>query len=187
MFEVADIARSYREELALNGKLNTHQKKVLTAICNCRTAELGRHKERCNNPGCSTELFAYNGCRNRHCPKCNGMKREKWVAARKADALPVPYFHIVFTLPDSLESLCMQHGKQMYDLLFASAWETICLFSRQHKYLSAKMGMVALLHTWGQNLMRHPHIHCLVSVSAGGSMPKGGGGNAGRMVSFLSM
>jgi hypothetical protein len=166
LFEVADIARSYRGELALNGKLNTHQKKVLTAICNCRTAELGGHKERCNNPGCSTERFAYNGCRDRHCPKCNGMKREKWVAGRMADALPVPYFHIVFTLPDSLESLCMRHGKQMYDLLFASAWETICLFARQHKYLGAKMGMVALLHTWGQNLMRHTHIHCL--VPAGG-------------------
>jgi hypothetical protein len=166
LFEVADIARSCREELNQNGKMNTHQKKVLTAICNCRTAELGGHKERCSDPGCSNERFAYNGCRDRHCPKCNGMKREKWVANRKADALPVPYFHIVFTLPDSLESQCMQHGKQMYDLLFATAWETICLFARQHKYLGAKMGMVALLHTWGQNLMRHTHIHCL--VPAGG-------------------
>lgn len=166
LFEVADIARSCRGELVQNGKLNAHQKKVLTAICNCRTAELGGHKERCNNAGCSNERYAYNGCRDRHCPKCNGMKREKWVAGRKADALPVPYFHIVFTLPDPLESLCMQHGKQMYDLLFASAWETICLFARQHKYLGAKMGMVALLHTWGQNLMRHTHIHCL--VPAGG-------------------
>ena len=166
LFEVADIARSCREELNQNGKMNTHQKKVLTAICNCRTAELGGHKERCSDPGCSNERFAYNGCRDRHCPKCNGMKCEKWVANRKADALPVPYFHIVFTLPDSLESQCMQHGKQMYDLLFATAWETICLFARQHKYLGAKMGMVALLHTWGQNLMRHTHIHCL--VPAGG-------------------
>jgi hypothetical protein len=154
-----------------NGKLNTHQKKVLTAICNCRTAELGGHKERCNNSGCSNERFAYNGCRDRHCPKCNGMKREKWVASRMADALPVPYFHIVFTLPDTLEGLCMQHGKQMYDLLFESAWETICLFARQRKYLGAKMGMVALLHTWGQNLMRHTHIHCL--VPAGGINAQG--------------
>jgi len=165
-FEVAEIARVHGCELAERGKLNAHQKKVMTAICNCRTAELGGHKERCNDPGCSYERFAYNGCRDRHCPKCNGMKREKWVAGRKADALPVPYFHIVFTLPASLESHCMKHGTQMYNLLFASAWETIGVFARQHKYLGAQMGMVALLHTWGQNLMRHTHIHCL--VPAGG-------------------
>lgn len=166
LFEVADIARVHGCELAEMGKLTAHQKKIMTAICNCRTAELGGHKERCNDPGCSYERYAYNGCRDRHCPKCNGMKREKWVAERKSDALPVPYFHIVFTLPASLESQCMKHGAQMYNLLFASAWETIGVFARQHKYLGAQMGMVALLHTWGQNLMRHTHIHCL--VPAGG-------------------
>ena len=171
LFEVADIARVHGCELAEKGKLNAHQKKVMTAICNCRTAELGGHKEQCNDPGCSHQRFAYNGCRDRHCPKCNGMKREKWVAGRKADALPVPYFHIVFTLPASLESQCMKHGTQMYNLLFASAWETIGVFARQHKYLGAQMGMVALLHTWGQNLMRHTHIHCL--VPAGGIDAKG--------------
>ncbi len=170
-FEVADIARAHRGELSEKGKLTSHQKKVLTAICNCRTAELGGHRERCSDPGCPNERFAYNGCRDRHCPKCNGMKREKWVADRKADALPRPYFHIVFTLPAQLEGLCMEHGAAMYNLLFASAWETICLFARQHKYLGAKMGMVALLHTWGQNLMRHTHIHCL--VPAGGIDAKG--------------
>src|SRR5512133_2854407 len=115
LFEVADIARAPRAELAEKGKLNAHQKKVLTAICNCRTAELGGHRERCSGPACSHERFAYNGCRDRHCPKCNGMKREKWVADRKADALPVPYFHIVFTLPDSLESQCLAHGAEMYN------------------------------------------------------------------------
>ena len=150
LFEVADIARVHGCELAERGKLTAHQKKVMTAICNCRTAELGGHKERCNDPGCSYERYAYNGCRDRHCPKCNGMKREKWVAGRKADALPVPYFHIVFTLPASLESQCMKHGPEMYNLLFASAWETIGVFARQHKYLGAQMGMVALLHTWGR-------------------------------------
>lgn len=166
LFEVADIARVHGGELIEKGKSTAHQKKVMTAICNCRTAELGGHKERCNNPQCANERFAYNGCRDRHCPKCNGMKREKWVEGRKADALPVPYFHIVFTLPDSLESQCMKHGTEMYNLLFAAAWETIGVFARQHKYLGAKMGMVALLHTWGQNLSRHTHIHCL--VPAGG-------------------
>ncbi len=171
LFEVADIARVHGCELTEKGKLTAHQKKVMTAICNCRTPELGGHKERCNDPGCSYERFAYNGCRDRHCPKCNGMKREKWVAERKSDALPVPYFHIVFTLPASLESQCMKHGTQMYNLLFATAWETIGVFARQHKYLGAQMGMVALLHTWGQNLMRHTHIHCL--VPAGGIDARG--------------
>jgi hypothetical protein len=168
LFEVAHIARAHRAELAEKGKLNAHHKKVLTAICNCRTAELGGHKERCNDPGCSNERY---GCRDRHCPKCNGMKREKWVADRKADALPVPYFHIVFTLPASLENLCMKQGAEIYNLLFASAWETICKFADDHKHLGAKMGSIMLLHTWGQNLMRHTHLHCL--VPAGGIDARG--------------
>lgn len=166
LFEVADIARAHRGELAEKGKLNAHQKKVLTAICNCRTAELGGHRERCNDPACHHERFAYNGCRDRHCPKCNGMKREKWVADRKTDALPIPYFHIVFTVPAMLEELCLLYGKEMYNLLFASAWETISEFACDHKHLGAKPGAIMLLHTWGQNLSRHTHIHCL--VPAGG-------------------
>lgn len=163
-FEVADIMRVHGSELIDRGKVNAHQKKVMTALCNCRTAELGGHMEACTH--CGDTHYSYNSCRDRHCPKCNGIRREKWVANRKADALPVPYFHIVFTLPASLESLCMKHGVEMYNLLFASVWETMCEFARQHKYLGANMGMVALLHTWGQNLMRHTHIHCL--VPAGG-------------------
>jgi hypothetical protein len=166
LFEVADIARAHGHQLIKSEKLIAQQKKVMTAITNCRTAELGGHKEKCTYAGCQHERFAYNGCRDRHCPKCNGLKREKWIADRKADALPVPYFHIVFTLPASLESVCMKHGSEMYNLLFQTVWETICFFAKQHKYLGAKMGMVALLHTWGQNLMRHTHIHCL--VPAGG-------------------
>lgn len=138
----------------------------MTAIINCRTAELGGHKERCNDTNCAHERYAYNGCRDRHCPKCNGMQREKWVSDRKADALPVPYFHMVFTIPHSLEELCMQHGKLMYDILFKSAWETIAHFAEDYKHLGANMGMIALLHTWGQNIMRHTHIHCL--LPAGG-------------------
>lgn len=163
-FEVADIARIHGPELIGRGKMNAHQKRVMAAICNCRTAELGGHEEACTH--CGDTHYSYNSCRDRHCPKCNGIRREKWVAQRKADALPVPYFHIVFTLPASLEGLCMTDGAEMYNLLFTSAWETMCLFSSQHKYLGAKMGMVAMLHTWGQNLMRHTHIHCL--VPAGG-------------------
>jgi hypothetical protein len=162
LIEVADIARVHGGELIEKNKLTSHQKKVMSAITNCRTAVLGGHKERCTDKKCGFERYAYNGCRDRHCPKCNGLKREKWVADRKADALPVPYFHIVFTLPTQLESTCMMHGNEMYNLLFHAAWETICLFASQHKHLGAQMGMIALLHTWGQNLMRHTHIHCLV-------------------------
>lgn len=171
LIEVADIVREHGNELITNNKLTGHQKKVMKSIANCRTAELGGHKEKCNDKGCDFERFAYNGCRDRHCPKCNGLKREKWIADRKADTLPVPYFHIVFTLPASLESLCMKHGPEMYNLLFKSAWETICFFGNMPKYLGAQMGMVALLHTWGQNLMRHTHIHCL--VPAGGINAQG--------------
>lgn len=161
-FEVADIARSHGHELTERNKLNAHQKKVMTAITNCRTAELGGHIEKCTNNQCNNMRYAYNGCRNRHCPKCNGLKREKWIAERKAGALPVPYYHIVFTLPGSLEGVCLKQGPEMYNLLFKSAWDTIGVFAKDHKYLGAKMGMIALLHTWGQNLMRHTHIHCLV-------------------------
>lgn len=170
-FEVADIARIHGRELIQGDKLNAHQKKVMTAITNCRTAELGGHIEKCNNHQCGKERYAYNGCRDRHCPKCNGLKREKWIADRKADALPVPYFHIVFTIPNSLEDVCLRHGKEMYNLLFESAWDTICCFAKDYRYLGAKMGMIALLHTWGQNIMRHTHIHCLVpagGIDAGG-------------------
>lgn len=169
-FEVADIAREFKAELMECYKITSHQKKVLTALCNCRTAELGGHKERCNNPGCQNQRFAYNGCRNRHCPKCNGLKREKWIAQRKADALPVPYFHIVFTIPSSLEGLCLTHGKLMYNLLFKSAWDSISFFASKHKHLGAHMGMISILHTWGQNLARHTHVHCL--VPAGGITPQ---------------
>ena len=165
-FELADIAREFGNDLYDNYNLTANQKKVLTCICQCRTAELGGHKEQCNNPDCNNERYAYNGCRNRHCPKCNGLKREKWVLDRKADALPVPYFHIVFTIPDSLESHCLSHGKEMYSLLFKSAWDTLQFFASKHKHLGAEIGMTCILHTWGQNLARQTHLHCL--VPAGG-------------------
>jgi hypothetical protein len=165
-FEVANIVREHGKELIAKGKLTSGQKKVMTAIGNCRTSILGGHQEKCSNHACSFERYAYNGCRDRHCPKCNGLKREKWVAQRKADALPVPYFHVVFTIPSSLETLSLSHAVIIYNLLFKSAWDTLCFFASNHNHLGANMGMVAILHTWGQNLMRHTHIHCL--VPAGG-------------------
>lgn len=169
-FEVADIAREFEQGLIRSHNLTVGQKKVLSSIIQCRTSELGGHKEQCNNPDCTNQRFAYNGCRNRHCPKCNGLKREKWVLDRKADALPVPYFHIVFTIPDSLESLCLSHGAEMYNLLFKSAWNTLQFFAAKHNHLGAQIGMTCILHTWGQNLHRHTHLHCL--VPAGGLTPQ---------------
>lgn len=170
VFELADIAREFGQELMRKKQLTGQQKKVLTSICQCRTEELGGHKERCNNPDCTNQRYAYNGCRNRHCPKCNGLKREKWILDRKADALPVPYFHIVFTIPDSLESHCLSHGEEMYNLLFHSVWNTLQFFASKHNHLGAQMGMTCILHTWGQNLARHTHLHCL--VPAGGLTPQ---------------
>ena len=163
-FEIADIARQYGNELLHKYRLTAHHKKVLTALCNCRTAVLGGHEDACNH--CGVVSYSYNGCRDRHCPKCNGLRRAKWVMERKADALPVPYFHIVFTVPDVLEKHCLEHGDEMYNLLFKAAWDTIKTFAAKAKCLGAEMGMIALLHTWGQNLARHTHIHCL--VPAGG-------------------
>jgi hypothetical protein len=170
VYDVADIAREFGDELLRKKPLSGQQKKVLTSICQCRTAELGGHKERCNNPQCTNQRYAYNGCRNRHCPKCNGLKREKWVLDRKADALPVPYFHIVFTIPDSLEGHCLSKGEDMYTLLFKSVWDTLQFFACKHNHLGAKIGMTCILHTWGQNLARHTHLHCL--VPAGGITPQ---------------
>lgn len=167
-FELADIARQYGNELLSKYQITSHQKKVLSALCNCRTAVLGSHVDACDN--CGVVRISYNGCRNRHCPKCNGLKREKWIMDRKTDALPVPYFHIVFTIPDMLEKHCLQNGNEMYNLLFNAAWNTIKTFAAKHKCLGAQMGMIAILHTWGQNLSRHTHLHCLVPT--GGITPQ---------------
>jgi hypothetical protein len=119
---------------------------------------LGGHVDKCDE--CGHIRISYNSCRNRHCPKCQNTQREAWVENRKQDLLPVPYFHVVFTVPDKLNSLFLEHPADLYNLLFASTWETIAQFS--YTQLHAETGMVAILHTWGQNLSLHPHIHCVV-------------------------
>ncbi len=177
-WEVAEIARSYKQDLLQAKPLISRQKKVLTNIMQCRTPVLGGHLEVCNNNDCKQERFAYNGCRDRHCPKCNGLKKEKWIWQRKADSLPVAYFHVVFTLPDKLNNLCLANQAEMYNLLFRTAWQTVEHFTKDHKHLGAKTGMVAILHTWGQNLSLHPHIHCLV--------PSGGLNASGKWKSCRS-
>jgi len=161
-FEVADIITGYRDIPEKKGKLNAQQKKVFTNLSNCRTQAMGHHIDKCDNPDCKHVHISYNSCRDRHCPKCNGAKREQWVKMRERDLLPVKYFHVVFTVPDTLNQIFLAHQRLMYDLLFKSAWETIKKFGLDHKHLGAKTGMVALLHTWGQNLAYHPHVHCII-------------------------
>jgi hypothetical protein len=162
VFEVGNIIRQYRAILEAKGKLNSQQKKVFTNLQQCRTAALGYHKDKCDNPKCQHEHISYNSCRDRHCPKCNGLRREKWIRMREDELMPVKYFHVVFTLPDSLNPLFLEKPTLMYNLLFTCAWQTIKQFARDHKHLGADTGMIAILHSWGQNLSLHPHIHCLV-------------------------
>jgi predicted Zn-ribbon and HTH transcriptional regulator len=163
--EVAGVLRVLGEDVEKIG-LNTHQLRHLSAIGKCRTAELGGHVDKCSD--CGSIHISYNSCRNRHCPKCQGHKREEWMQARIGELLPVPYFHVVFTLPDKLSVLAMRHPQTVYGLLFASAWETLqTFFNRQ----GVKGGMISILHTWGQNLSLHPHLHCIVP---GGGVDKNG-------------
>ena len=171
-FEISDIIREHRKRLEESGKLNSHSKKVFTNLSQCRTQVLGYHIDKCGDSACQHIKISYNSCRDRHCPKCNGIKREKWVFERQEDLLPVKYFHTVFTIPEQLNSLFIAHPKTMYNLLFSSAWKTITRFSLDHKHLGAKTGMVSILHTWGQNLAFHPHLHCII---AGGGL-----GNKGK-------
>jgi len=134
------------------------------AIKVCRTAVLGGHKDKCGC--CGHEQISYNSCRNRHCPKCQTTNRERWILDRESELLHVPYYHIVFTLPHHLNSLALQAPKHVYNALFKAAWKTIAQFASDPKYLGAKTGMTAVLHTWGQQLALHPHLHCI--VPAGG-------------------
>ena len=132
--------------------------RTLRALQQCRTSSLGGHIDQCD--ACGYIRISYNSCRNRHCPKCQNTQREAWIENRKQDLLPVPYFHVVFTVPDKLNRLFMEHPADMYNLLFATAWQTIEQFS--YTKLHAETGMIAVLHTWGQTLTLHPHVHCVV-------------------------
>lgn len=163
--EVADVLRKAGSRIENYG-LNTWQLRTLYAIKKCRTAELGGHIDACNQ--CGNLTISYNSCRNRHCPKCQGNKREDWIQARETELLPVPYFHLVFTLPDSINSLAILSPKLVYDTLFEATWETLQTFGKARQM---QMGMIAVLHTWGQQLSLHPHLHCIVP---GGGINKSG-------------
>jgi hypothetical protein len=140
---------------------------VLRAITACRTATLGGHLDACSR--CDHQAISYNSCRNRHCPKCQAQARQRWLARREQDLLSVPYFHVVFTLPHQLNPLCQRYPRLLYDLLFRASAQTMLEVAADPKHLGAKIGFLSILHTWGQNLQLHPHLHCV--VPAGGFDP----------------
>jgi hypothetical protein len=172
--EVADVFRTYeREFFAQWGHvLGSHQRRAFQAIRDCRTAALGGHVEyveQCDT--CGHRSISYNSCRNRHCPKCQAMARAKWLAERETELLPVPYFHVVFTLPQKVGGLALQNAREIYRILFRAASETLLTIAADPKRLGAHVGFLAVLHTWGQNLHLHPHLHCV--VPGGGISPDG--------------
>jgi len=160
--EVADIFRGHGPawRRANAGHVSLNQLKVMAAIENCRTAVLGGHVARCED--CSHTLIAYNSCRNRHCPKCQGAAAKEWLAGRAADLLPVPYYHVVFTLPAAIAAIAYQNKSVVYDLLFKTAAETLITIAADPKHLGARIGLTAVLHTWGSALTHHPHVHMIV-------------------------
>ena len=169
-YEVAEIIRRHSDHLAQLIP-NAWQCRTLQAIASCRTPAMGGHIDRCSNPKCGKLHISYNSCRNRHCPKCQGNKREEWMTARENELLKVPYYHVVFTLPHELGGLCLSNKSLMYSLLFKVAWQVVAGFADNPKFIGARAGMIAILHTWGQNLSYHPHLHCIVP---GGGVTDGG-------------
>ena len=162
--EVADILRdhgpAWRE--ANRGHVSLDQLKVMSAIERCRTAALGGHVARCENAACGHTLIAYNSCRNRHCPKCQAAASRRWLADREAELLPVPYFHVVYTLPSKLRDIAYQNKRVVYDLLMKAAAETTLAIAADPKRLGARIAITAVLHTWGSTLTHHPHVHMIV-------------------------
>ncbi|HUL29841.1 MAG TPA: IS91 family transposase [Thermodesulfobacteriota bacterium] len=158
---MAEIFRQYGPAYRESHRLSRNDLRVMRAIEVCRTAVLGGHKDQCDH--CGHVEISYNSCRNRHCPKCQTLWKERWIEARTEDLLPIEYFHVVFTLPSELNPLVSMNRKILYDLLFRSASETLAQLAKDPKHLGAEIGSVGILHTWGQNLMDHPHIHCIVT------------------------
>ena len=170
-FEVADIFRQYGSAyLEHQGeKLSSDQRRVLHAVATCRTAVLGGHIEACDQ--CGVLQISYNSCANRHCPKCQAVAKAKWLEKRLDELLPVEYFHLVFTVPRPIAEIALQNKRVVYNILFRTAAEALRTIARDPKHLGAVIGFLAVLHTWGQNLMDHPHLHCV--VPGGGLDPSG--------------
>jgi len=170
-FEVADVIRQCGAHFqqVYGPSQSFQQLRVLQDIVDCRTAAFGGHAQECDT--CGRREIAYNSCRNRHCPKCQAASRAEWMEAREKELLPVPYFHVVFTLPHELGPLALQNRKVIYGLLFHAAAQTLLKVAADPRHLGAKIGFLAVLHTWGQNLMHHPHLH--VVIPGGGLSPDG--------------
>jgi putative transposase/transposase-like zinc-binding protein len=160
--ELAEVFRrygpTYRRQHA--GSLSRGQRRVMSAVEQCRTAALGGHVEQCDH--CAHRRIAYNSCRNRHCPKCQSLAKAHWLDERRAELLPVEYYHVVFTVPDEIAALAYQNQAVVYALLFRAAAETLRTLAADPKHLGAEIGFLAVLHTWGQTLLYHPHLHCVV-------------------------
>lgn len=162
--ELADIFQMHGDAYCKAHVLTPEQHKVMNAIKNCRTSVLGGHIEQCDK--CFALHCSYNSCRNRHCPKCESFKAAKWLEDRRTELLPVPYFHGVFTLPHALNNLVLYNKKMLYNLLFEAVWETLKTLGKDKNRLGGLMGMIAVLHTWGQTLSQHNHLHCIVPGGA---------------------
>src|SRR4051812_40835589 len=167
--EVADIFRDHGAawRMANAGHVSLGQLKVMSAIERCRTAALGGHVARCQD--CSHTTIAYNSCRNRHCPKCQGAAAKEWLAERQADLLPAPYFHVVFTLPAAIADIAYQNKAVIYDILFKASAETLITIAADPRHLGARIGITSVLHTWGSAMTHHPHVHMI--VPGGGCRP----------------
>jgi Putative transposase/Transposase zinc-binding domain len=183
--EVADIFRDHGAawRSANAGHVSLDQLKVMSAIERCRTAALGGHVARCED--CAHTLIAYNSCRNRHCPKCQGTAAKEWLGEREAELLPVPYFHVVYTLPAALRDIAYQNKAVVYDLLFKASAETTLTIAADPKHLGARIGFISVLHTWGSALVYHPHVHMI--VPGGGFAPDGSKWIACRARYFLTV
>ena len=162
--DLGEIVRRHGASYGASHPVSLLQQRVLRAIASCRTAALGGHLEQCDR--CGHRRAVYHSCRNRHCPKCQLLAQEDWLEARRADLLPIPYFHVVFTLPHELNRLALTRPRVIYDLLFRAASDTLKTFARDPKHLGGELGVTAILHTWSQTLSLHPHLHCVVSGGA---------------------
>ncbi len=158
---VQQVLKSHRLQVEASGCLQV--RKVLGRLSQCRTAALGFHLYRCSDEDCGHVNYQYHSCRDRHCPQCGALKKEAWIEARRRELLPVRYYHVVFTLPQELNPLILGHQRLLYRLLFTASSQTLLLFSKDEKYLGAQPGIISVLHTWGQQLSFHPHIHSIIS------------------------
>ena len=185
--EVADIINRFYCESFRQG-IPVYKQRALGALSQCRTAALGGHIDACDS--CGHNKISYNSCRNRHCPKCQGLQKEMWAIQREEELLPIAYFHVVFTLPHELNALCLFNPRLMYDLLFESAWYVLQTFAHDLKWLGAKSAATMVLHTWGQKLTLHPHVHCIVpsgGLAVDGKWQRPRRGNSNFLYPVLAM